>query len=361
MKALVTGGAGFTGSHVVDAYLEAGHDVVVVDDLFTGKAANVNPRARFYRVDITSPELHEVIAQERPEIVSHQAARVDVRASMEQPLLFAHTNVIGSLNLVEACRKHRVRKVIYAQTGGCVYGEPSSAVSETHVIKPIDPYGISKYPMELYLKAYAHHYGLTYTVLRYPNVYGPRQDPYGEAGVVSIFAKHMLSGTQATINGTGEQLRDYVYVKDVARANLLAVTLGDNEIYNVGSGVGTSVNQVFAILKQITGYQLAPAFGPGRPGEVSASYLDSRKAGRDLDWTAHHACGGIAGDSRFCPDAACRPRLLIRCRMWHQSRRRDQLPGQWACPSRWSGRTRVAILVSNFWPEPTGSSQNWYD
>jgi UDP-glucose 4-epimerase len=287
MKMLVTGGAGFTGSHVVDVYLEAGHDVVVVDDLFTGRLANLNPRARFYRVDITTRDLHEVIAQERPEVVSHQAARVDVRGSMTQPLLYAHTNVIGSLNLLEACRQHRVRKVIYAQTGGCVYGEPVELPSpETHPIKPIDPYGISKYPMELYLKAYAHHYGLTYTVLRYPNVYGPRQNPSGEAGVVSIFAKHMLLGTQPTINGTGEQVRDYVFGRDVARANLLAVTRGDNEVYNVGSGVATSVNEIFAHLKRITGYPHAPVFGPSRPGEVSASQLDSRKAKRDLGWTA---------------------------------------------------------------------------
>jgi UDP-glucose 4-epimerase len=284
---LVTGGAGFTGSHVVDAYIDAGHDVVVVDNLFTGSVANLNPKARFYRVDITTPELHEVIGQERPEVVSHQAARVDVRASMEQPLLYAHANVIGSLNLVEACRKHGVRKVIYAQTGGCVYGEPVELPSpETHVIKPIDPYGISKYPMELYLKAYAHHYGLKYTVLRYPNVYGPRQDPYGEAGVVSIFAKHMIAGTELTINGTGEQLRDYVFVKDVARANLLAVSKGDNEIYNVGSGIGTSVNRLFSLLREITGYQVKPRYGPARPGEVQASYLDSRKAERELGWTA---------------------------------------------------------------------------
>lgn len=287
MKVLVTGGAGFTGSHVVDTLIEAGHEVVVVDNLFTGKLANLSPRARFYRIDIASAELNDVFAHEQPEVVSHQAARVDVRASMAQPLLFAQTNVLGSLNLLEVARRQGVRKLIYAQTGGCVYGEPVELPSpETHVIKPIDPYGISKYPMELYLRAYAHHYGLTYTVLRYPNVYGPRQDHNGEAGVVAIFAKHMLLGTQAYINGTGEQVRDYVFVGDLARANLLALTLGDNEIYNVGSGVGTSVNQIFAILKEITGYRLGRAFRPARAGEVSASYLDSRKAEHELGWKA---------------------------------------------------------------------------
>ena len=285
MKILVTGGAGFIGSHVVDAYISAGHQVCVVDNLFTGKVTNLNPLARFYQIDIASPELDEIIVHEKPVVISHQAARVDVRASMEQPLLFAKTNVIGSLNLLECCRRHGVRKVIYAQTGGCVYGEPVELPSpESHIIQPIDPYGASKYPVELYLKTYAHQFGITYTVLRYPNVYGPRQDHMGEAGVVSIFAKHMLLGTQAIINGTGEQLRDYVYARDVAYANLLALKKGDDQIYNVGSGVGTSVNQIFTMLKEITGYDRDAVFGPSRPGEVSASYLDSTKAERELSW-----------------------------------------------------------------------------
>lgn len=285
MRILVTGGAGFIGSHVVDACLAAGHQVVVVDNLFTGKTRNLNPAARFYEIDIASPGLDEVIAHEKPEVVSHQAARVDVRASMVQPLLYAQTNVLGSLNLLEACRRHGVRKVIYAQTGGCVYGEPTELPApESHPIRPIEPYGISKYAMELYLAAYARHHGITYTVLRYPNVYGPRQDYNGEAGVTAIFARHMLLGTQAIINGTGEQLRDYVYAPEVARANLLALEGGENEIYNVGSGVGTSVNQIFALLKEITGYQRDAVYGPARPGEVSASYLNSEKAWRGLGW-----------------------------------------------------------------------------
>lgn len=285
MKILVTGGAGFIGSHIVDAYVAAGHDVCVVDNLFTGKRWNLNGSARFYQIDIASPGLDEVVAYEKPQVVSHQAARVDVRASMEQPLLFAQTNLMGSLNLLEACRRHGVRKVIYASTGGCVYGEPVELPSpESHVIQPIDPYGASKYPVELYLATYAHQFGLAYTVLRYPNAYGPRQDHKGEAGVVSIFSQHMLLGTQAIINGTGEQLRDYVYATDIARANLLALQLGDNQTYNVGSGVGISVNTIFSLLKEITGYEREPAFGPPRPGEVSASYLDSAKAERELGW-----------------------------------------------------------------------------
>jgi UDP-glucose 4-epimerase len=285
VKILVTGGAGFIGSHVVDAYIAAGHQVCVVDNLFTGKVSNLNPAARFYQNDIFSPVLDEIIGHEKPEIISHQAARVDVRASMEQPLLFAQTNVMGSLNLLESCRRHGVRKIIYAQTGGCVYGEPVELPSpETHVIQPIDPYGVSKYSMELYLKTYFHQFGIKYTILRYPNVYGPRQDHMGEAGVVSIFAKHMLLETQAIINGTGEQLRDYVYCTDVAQANLLVLKKGDNEIYNTGSGIGTSVNHIFAIMKEITTYQREAVYGPPRPGEVSASYLNSKKAERELGW-----------------------------------------------------------------------------
>ncbi|MBE3144594.1 MAG: NAD-dependent epimerase/dehydratase family protein [Planctomycetes bacterium] len=287
MKTLVTGGAGFIGSHIVDAFINQGHDVVVVDNLFTGKMSNLNPKARFYQLDIVSAALDEVIGYEKPEVISHQAARVDVRASMSQPFLYAQTNVLGSVNLLESCRRHGVKKVIYAQTGGCVYGEPKELPSpESHVIQPVDPYGVSKYLMELYLKCYAHQFNIHYTVLRYPNVYGPRQDPSGEAGVVSIFAKQMLSGTQAIINGTGEQLRDYVYCTDIVNANLLALDKGDNEIYNTGSGVGTSVNKIFAMLKEITNYQRDPVYAPPRSGEVLASYLDSKKAERDLGWKA---------------------------------------------------------------------------
>jgi UDP-glucose 4-epimerase len=285
MRILVTGGAGFIGSHVVDTYVFAGHQVVVVDNLFTGKMRNLNPAARCYQIDVASTSLDEVVAHEKPEVISHQAARVDVRASMEQPLLYAQTNIVGSLNVLESCRRHGVRKVIYAQSGGCVYGEPIDLpCAESHAIQPIDPYGASKYPMELYLKTYAHQFGIRYTVLRYPNVYGPRQDHNGEAGVVSIFARHMLLDTQAVINGSGEQLRDYVFATDIARANLLALSLGDNQIYNVGSGVGTSVKRVFLLLKEITGYKRQPVFGPPRPGEVSASYLNSLKAERELGW-----------------------------------------------------------------------------
>jgi len=301
MRICVTGGAGFVGSHVVDAYLAAGHQVCIVDNLFTGKISNLNPAARFYQVDIVSPGLDEVIRQEKPEAVLHQAARVDVRASMEQPILYAQTNIIGSLNLLESCRRHGVRKIIYAQSGGCIYGEPIELPSpEDHIIQPIDPYGVSKYPMELYLKAYAHQFEIKYTILRYPNVYGPRQDYTGEAGVVSIFARQMLLGAPVIINGSGEQLRDYVYCTDIALANRLALEKGDNEIFNVGSGFPTSVNQLFTMMKEITSYQREAVYGPPRPGEVSASYLNSNKAERELKWKSMVLlCEGLRNTVEF--------------------------------------------------------------
>ena len=285
MKILVTGGAGFIGSHVVDAFIADGHEVVVVDDLSTGKREHIHPEARFYHLDIRDEGLEEVFAVERPEIVSHQAARANVRESMEVPILYADVNVIGSLNLLENCRKYGVRKIVYASTGGAVYGEPRFLpADESHPVNPLDPYGASKHHVEHYLYLYRANYGLEYTTLRYPNVYGPRQDPYGEAGVVAIFTSQMLQGQQAVINGSGEQERDFVYVGDVARANLLAQDAGDGEIYNIGSGVGTSVNEIFWKLKELSGYPLGPVHGPPKQGEVFKIYLDASRARQELGW-----------------------------------------------------------------------------
>ena len=286
MKILVTGGAGFIGSHVVDALIERGHEVAVVDDLSTGKREHVNPRARFYRLDIRDAQgLEEVFAAERPEIVNHQAARANVRESMEKPILYAEVNVIGSLNLLELSRKYGVEKFIYASTGGAVYGEPEYLpADEAHPINPLDPYGASKHFVEHYLYLYGVNYGLRYTILRYPNVYGPRQDPYGEAGVVAIFTGQMLRGEQAVINGSGEQERDFVYVGDVVEANLLALDRGDGGIYNLGWGFGTSVNEIFARLKEITGYEKEAVHGPPKKGEVFKICLDATKARRELGW-----------------------------------------------------------------------------
>ena len=286
MKIMVTGGAGFIGSHVVDTFLAAGHDVVVVDDLSSGHQANVNPEARFYQADIRDAALDDIIAAEQPEVISHQAARANVRESMAKPILYADVNILGSLKLLESCRKHGVRKVIYASTGGASYGEPRQLpVPEDHPINPLDPYGASKHHVEHYLYLYHANYGLDYTTLRYPNVFGPRQDPHGEAGVVAIFTGLMLGGGRPIINGSGEQERDFVDVTDVARANLLSLSQGGGRVYNIGSGVGTSVNQIYALLSDLTGYHKAAQHGPAKQGEVYKIYLDATRAREELGWT----------------------------------------------------------------------------
>jgi len=286
MKVLVTGGAGFIGSHVVDALLEAGHDVAVVDDLSTGNRANVDPRARFYRVDLRDEAaLKAVLDQERPEVISHQAAKANVRESMARPRLYAEVNIIGSVNLLEQARRCGTRKVVYASTGGAVYGEPEYLpVDENHPINPLDPYGASKHQVEHYLYIYRKHYDIEYTVLRYPNVYGPRQDPEGEAGVIAIWTARMLRNQPAVIHGSGEQQRDFVFVGDIARANVLALDKGDGEIMNLGSGVGTTINTVFDLLKAATGYTQERVHGPAKQGEVFRSYITHDKAERLLGW-----------------------------------------------------------------------------
>ena len=288
MKILVTGGAGFIGSHIVDACLERGHQVVVIDDLFTGHRANVNPAARFVELDIRSRELQSLFEAERFEVVCHQAARGNVRASMEDPWVYADVNVEGGINLLEAARRTGTRKLVYASTGGCVYGELQYApADERHPIQPRDPYGASKASFELYLPVYQMNYGLAYTILRYPNVYGPRQDPFGEAGVVSIFAGQMLLKRPAIINGDGEQSRDYVFVGDVVSANLLVMDNGDNETFNLGSGRGTTVNEIFRKLRILTGYTGEEPHGPAKLGEVRRNDLDASKIKNAIGWEPH--------------------------------------------------------------------------
>jgi len=285
MKILVTGGAGFIGSHVVDAYLEEGHDVLVVDDLSTGKSENVHPQARLYQLDIRDERLEEVFAMEKPDVVNHHAAKASVRESMLQPLLYADVNILGSLNLLELSRKYKVKKFIYISTGGAVYGEPEYLpADESHPIHPLDAYGVSKASFEYYLPLYRTNHGVSFTILRYANVYGPRQDPYGEAGVVAIFTGQMLRGEQAIINGSGEQERDFVYVSDVAQANVLALNRGDGGVYNIGTGVGTSINDIFAKLKAATGYEREAVHGPAKAGEVFKIYLKADKAKHELGW-----------------------------------------------------------------------------
>jgi len=285
-KILVTGGAGFVGSHIVDAYLGAGHEVVVIDDLFTGHHKNLNPKCEFHEMDIRDPRLEALFERHNFDVVSHQAARGNVRASMEDPMTYADVNIRGGVNLLECCRKHGVRKIIYSSTGGCVYGEPRYLpADEAHPLQPRDPYGASKASYELYLPVYRMNYGLRYTILRYPNVYGPRQDPFGEAGVVSIFIGQMLRNVQPVINGDGEQLRDYVYVADVVRANLLVLEKGDDDVFNVGWGKGTSVNQIFHLLQELLGSDAHEQHGPPKLGEIRQTYLNSAKAASVLGWT----------------------------------------------------------------------------
>lgn len=283
MKILVTGGAGFIGSHVVDAYIAAGHEVVVVDDLSTGKRENVNPRARLYPLDLREERLEEVFEAEKPDVVNHHAAKASVRESMVEPVLYADVNVSGSLKLLELCRKYAVNKFIYASTGGALYGDPQYLpADETHPIGPLDPYGVSKAAFEYYLPLYRKYHGVNFTILRYANIYGPRQDPNGEAGVVAIFCGRMLAGEQAVINGSGEQERDFVYVGDVARADVLALSKGGT--FNIGTGVGTSINEIFARLKEITGYTRPEKHGPPKVGEAFKVYLTAEKARRELGW-----------------------------------------------------------------------------
>jgi UDP-glucose 4-epimerase len=286
MKVLVTGGAGFIGSHVVDQMIAAGHDVAVVDSLVTGRKSNLNPKARFYQVDIRdAAALREVFAAERPEVVDHHAAQMNVRRSVAEPQYDADVNIHGSLNLLELTREFGVRKVIYISSGGAAYGEPVYLpCDEDHPVKPLCPYGLTKYAVEMYLYIYQQTYGLDYTVIRYPNVFGPRQDPLGEAGVIAIFTGQMLRDQPVTIFGNGEQVRDYVHVSDCARANVLALSKGSGRVYNLGSETGTTVNQLFQHLKNVTGYQHDANYAPAKLGETFQIYLTAKRAKQELGW-----------------------------------------------------------------------------
>ncbi|MGQ9491511.1 MAG: NAD-dependent epimerase/dehydratase family protein [Anaerolineae bacterium] len=287
-KILVTGGAGFIGSHIVDAFVAQGHSVAVLDNLSTGKRENLNPAARFYRADLRdAPAVAEIVAAEGPEIICHQAALADVRASVADPATYAQVNVVGTLNLLQAARAAgTVRRFLFASTGGAVYGDPEELpASERCPARPLDPYGASKLACEYYLYTYQHNFGLEPVILRYANVYGPRQDPYGEAGVVAIFAAAMQEGREVTINGDGRQTRDFVYVRDVAAANVLALTRGAG-IYNIGTGLPTDILTIYRALARLIGYQRPPRHGPPKPGEARHNYLDASKAQRELGWTA---------------------------------------------------------------------------
>ncbi|MBU0630906.1 MAG: NAD-dependent epimerase/dehydratase family protein [Candidatus Margulisbacteria bacterium] len=288
MRILVTGGAGFIGSNIVDCYLDAGHEVAVLDNISTGKKENLNPKAVFFQNDLRDQALSGIIADFKPELINHLAAQIDVRKSVTDPIFNAEINELGTLNLLNAARDAKVGKIIFSSTGGALYGEvkePNGA-AEDHPMEPISPYAITKRSVEMYLHAYSQLYGLKYTVLRYGNVYGPRQDPLGEAGVIAIFCGKIKKKEVPTIYGDGEQLRDYIYVGEVARANLIALTKGDNRLFNIGTGVGTSVNQLYGILKEQFKFDQAAVYAPPRAGELFRSVLDCRLAKKELNWQA---------------------------------------------------------------------------
>jgi UDP-glucose 4-epimerase len=289
MKVLITGGAGFIGSHVADAFLKAGHEVVVLDNLSSGNRENLPAQARLYLLDLGAPEVEKVFAAERPDIVDHHAAQISVTASARDPLGDARINVLALLNLLEACRRFPVKKFIFASTGGAIYGDTDRLPTpEDHPPQPLSPYGIHKWLGEQYLRYYAQQHGLACTVLRYANVYGPRQNPDGEAGVVSIFLTRLLRReTPILFAYPGEEdgmVRDYVYVEDAARANLEAVGKGAGETVNVGTGLPTTTGALYrAIAKGFPGAP-EPRREPARPGEMRRSLLDVRKAERLLGW-----------------------------------------------------------------------------
>ena len=285
MKILVTGGAGFIGSHVVDACVAAGHDVLVVDNLCTGKRENLNPKARFHQLDIQDAKTADLIRDERPDVLNHHAAQMDVRRSVADPLFDARTNVLGTIALLEASRQAGVKKVLFVSSGGAVYGEQETfPASESHPTNPVSPYGVSKRSGELYAFFHQAEYRLPFIALRYANVYGPRQDPHGEAGVVAIFAGRMLRNEPVTVNGDGCQTRDYVYVGDVARANLLAIAHDVTGPVNIGTGVETDVNTLARLMLEVSGSRSEVRHGPAKSGEQRRSVVDHRRASETLGW-----------------------------------------------------------------------------
>ncbi len=289
MKILVTGGAGFIGSNVADAYLQAGHEVVIVDNLVTGNRRNINPKAIFYEMDICDESLSEVFAKEKPDMVNHHSAQISVPLSIENPLLDVINNVYGWVNVLQNCVRTGVKKVIYISSGGAIYGEAEEyPTSEKYNPKPLSIYAINKRVGEDYLYFYRHQYGLNYTVLRYANVYGPRQISQGEAGVVSLFTEKLLKGEIPTVyrydNEPDGMIRDYVYVGDVVQANLLALERGEGEVFNIGTSIPTTTKDLYyAIAKQL-GINREPYYGPARKGDLHRSLLSCEKAKKVLGW-----------------------------------------------------------------------------
>lgn len=286
MRIIVTGGAGFIGSNIVNRFIDLGHEVAIIDNISTGRRCNIDPRADFFEADLRDREgLQRVFDAFKPQIVDHHAAQIDVRKAVDDPVYDATVNVLGGINIIQAAMAVGVEKFIYASTGGAVYGNPETIpCTEEHRIRPISPYGLTKHTVEHYLELYGIIEGLKYTVLRYANVFGPRQDPKGEAGVNAIFTGLMLEGKTPTIFGKGDKTRDYVYVGDVVEANVLALEKGEGEIINIGTGIQTSDQEVFDAIAAATGFEGKPLYAEERKGEVRHIAIDNSKARRVLGW-----------------------------------------------------------------------------
>jgi len=285
MNVLVTGGAGFIGSHVVDRFIQEGHQVSVLDNLSTGKRRNVNREAVLYKSDIGSARIERIFKRERPVVIVHLAAQINVRQSTEDPMFDANVNIVGTINVLQLAVKYGVRKFVFASSGGAVYGEQNQfPAPETHPTAPLSPYGISKLTCEYYLEYFRHVAGLSYAALRFGNVYGPRQNPEGEAGVIAIFSQQLLKGQQPLINGNGLQTRDYVYVRDVVESIMVASDQHVNGVYNVGTGEETTVNEIFEQLQMLTKSESKELHGPAKKGEQLRSVLDCSKLTEETGW-----------------------------------------------------------------------------
>lgn len=294
MKIVVTGGAGFIGSHIVDSYISKGHDVTVIDDFSSGNPENINTSAKFIESSIGDSNIEDLWRMERFDIISHHAAQIDVRTSTKDPARDANINIVEAVRFLKWGIENGVKKIIFASTGGAIYGEPDiknipgeiPMPNENHKIAPLAPYGLSKYCFEKYIDYFHLSNDLNYTILRYGNVYGPRQDPHGEAGVVAIFAENLLNGSLPIIFGDGNQTRDFIFVGDIVRANLLALQSGNKNIFNIGTGRETSVNKILAVLQNTIGTNVEPIYKEARLDEVYRIALNCQKAGKTLNWQA---------------------------------------------------------------------------